>query len=76
MVTTIQLEGKLKHKLEELKIHPRETYSKVIDRLIKNSIGEEGLSPQTIRHIELSLENIKKGRVYSTNEVKKKLRIR
>ena len=75
MVTTIQLEENIRNKLEELKVHPRETYSKVIERLIK--IGtEEELSPQTIKNIELALEDIKKDRVYSTKEVKKKLEIK
>ena len=76
MVTTIQLEERIKNKLEEMKIHPRETYSKVIERLVNLSMEEEELSPQTIKNIEQALEDIKKGRVYSTKEVKKKLGIK
>lgn len=76
MVTTIQLEEEVKSKLEEMKIDPRETYSKVIERLIKNEISEQELSPQTIKNIEEALDDVKKGRVYSTKEVKKRLGIR
>jgi len=76
MVTTIQLEEKVKSKLEEMKMHSRETYNKVIERLIKSSMEEEELSPQTIKNIELALEDVKKGRVHSTKEMKKKLGIK
>lgn len=76
MVTTIQVEERIKNKLEELKLHPKEPYGKVIERLIESSMEEEELSPQTIKDIESALEDVKKGRVYSTGEVKKKLGIR
>lgn len=77
MVTTIQLEERIKNKLEAIKVHPRETYEEVIERLIRLSEEEEkGLSPQTIKNIEQALEDVKKGRVYPTKEVKKKLGIK
>jgi predicted transcriptional regulator len=76
MVTTIQIDEKIKSKLEELKIHSREPYSKVIERLIKYSSEEEELSPETIANIERALDDVKKGRTYSTGEVKKKLGLR
>lgn len=75
MVTTIQLDEKIKEKLEEMKTNPRETYSSVIEKLIENEENEE-LSPQTIKNIEEALEDVKKGRVYSTKDVKKRLGIR
>jgi predicted CopG family antitoxin len=52
MVTTIQIEEKVKTRLKEIKVHPRETYSKVIERLIKHSSEEGELSPETIKNIE------------------------
>lgn len=76
MVTTIQLDEKTKHKLEELKSYSRETYNDVIERLIRSKEEEERLSPSTIKNIESSLADIKKGRVYSTGQVKKKLGLR
>jgi predicted CopG family antitoxin len=77
MVTTIQVQEKTKHKLEELKSHPRETYNEVIERLIEaRDGGEEVLSPQTIKNIESALEDIKKGRIYSTGYMKRRLGLR
>jgi predicted transcriptional regulator len=76
MATTIQIEEKLKSRLEEMKIHPREPYSRVIERLIKYSGEERELSPDTIKNIERALGDVKKGRTYSTGEVKKKLGIK
>lgn len=76
MVTTIQLEERVKNKLEEMKLYPRETYSSIIERLIQLYAEEEELSPQTIKNIERALEDVKKGRVHSTKEVKKRLRIK
>lgn len=75
MATTIQIEEKIKDRLEEMKIHPREPYSRVIERLIKNCDVEGELSPETIRNIEKALVDVKKGRTYSTKEVKRKLGI-
>lgn len=75
MVTTIQVEEKIKHRLEELKAYSRETYNEVIERLIENNVDRGRLSENTLKNIELSLEDIRKGRVYTTKEVKKKLGI-
>jgi len=76
MVTTIQLEERIKNKLEEIKMYPRETYGRVIERLIQLSSEEEELSTETIKNIELALEDVKKGRIYSSKEVKNKLGIK
>lgn len=75
MVTTIQLEEKIKRQLEELKNHPRETYNEVLERLVKMATKEteEALSSQAIKNIQKSLEDIKAGRVSSHEEVKKRL---
>ncbi len=72
MVTTIQVEEKVRHRLEEMKTHRRETYNEVIKRLMASSRQEEILSEQSLKNIESALEDIKKGRVYSTNDVRKK----
>jgi predicted transcriptional regulator len=45
-------------------------------RLNKIKTDEGELSPQTIKRIKKSLEDIKAGRTYSTEEVKKKLGIK
>ena len=75
MVTTIQLEEKVKEMLAKMKAHPSETYSKVIERLIANN-EEYELSPKAVRNIEKALDDVKKGRTYSSAEVKKKLKLK
>ena len=35
VTTTIRIEGKTKEKMDKIKIHPRETYDDIINRLIK-----------------------------------------
>jgi|YelNatPaOPRAMG01_1025707.scaffolds.fasta_scaffold01016_34 predicted transcriptional regulator len=75
MKTTIQVEEEVKKMLEELKIHPKESYNLVIKRLTKSKIDEEPLSKETVEAIERGLKDIKEGRFYSTEEVKKRLNI-
>ena len=74
MATSIQLEKRTKAKLEKLKIFPREPYDDVVNRLL-NAVGEdEGiLSEKTIRDLEEGVADIKAGRVYTSEQVKKKL---
>jgi len=76
MRTTIQIDVEMKKMLDELKIHPRESYSSVVKRLIQLKIDEEPLSKETIKKIEDALEDIKKKRVYSTEEVRRILGIK
>ena len=75
MITTIQLGKKTKQQLDKLKNYPHETYNDVLKRLVKNAMEEskEELCPKTIKNIEKSLEDIKAGRVFSLDEVKKRL---
>ncbi|HEX9678386.1 DUF7557 family protein [Nitrososphaera sp.] len=76
MGTTIQLDKKVRDKLKELKLHPGESYNKVVERLIAIKTDEGELSEETIRNIEQSLEDIKAGRTLSMKEVKQRLNIR
>ena len=76
MRTTIQINSETKKLLEEFKIHPREPYYSVIERIIKLKIDEEPLSKETIKKIKLALKDIEKGKTYTTEEVKKRLRIK
>ena len=76
MKTTIQVEEEVRRVLNELKLYPREPYNLVIERLIKSKIDEEPLSKEAIKAIEKGLQDIKEGRVYTTKEVKRKLKIK
>jgi len=75
MVTTIQVEERTKNILDKMKMYPRETYNQIVIRLVKENIEESELSPETIKGIENALDDVKKGRVHSTKEVKKMLGI-
>ena len=74
MVTSIQLEKRTKAKLEKLKIFPRESYDDVVNRLLNVTEEDEGiLSEKTIKDLEEGVADIKAGRVYTSEQVKKKL---
>jgi predicted transcriptional regulator len=74
MVTTIQIDEKLKEKLDELKIHHRETYNELILRLINSfspkKLDKESLietievlsDPETMREIAEALEDYERGK--------------
>ena len=75
-ITTIQIRKVLKKKLDELKAYPNETMDQLIERLADNHIDYEPLSKEDIKGIEKGLADIKAGRVYTLEEVKKKLGIK
>ena len=75
METTIQVKKDLKDKLNSLRLYTHESYDSVIRRLSELAEDEEPLSKETIQRIEMSLKDIKEGRVYTTDEVKKRLKI-
>ncbi|SJK83994.1 DUF7557 family protein [Cuniculiplasma divulgatum] len=75
METTIQIKKDLKERLNSLRLYPKESYDSVIRRLLELAEDEEPLSKDTIEKIEMSLKDIKEGRVYSTDEVRKRLKI-
>ncbi|WMT50231.1 MAG: hypothetical protein RE472_04485 [Thermoplasmatales archaeon] len=58
-----------------MKLYQKESYDSVIRRLLELAEDEEPLSKDTIERIEMSLKDIKEGRVYSTDEVSKRLKI-
>jgi PHD/YefM family antitoxin component YafN of YafNO toxin-antitoxin module len=73
MITTIQVDNKLKEKLDKLKIHHRETYNELITRLIENcspvKMDKESLTetievlsdPKTMRNIAEAMERFERG---------------
>jgi predicted CopG family antitoxin len=73
MITTIQLDSKVKEKLDKLKIHERESYNEVIARLVmecrNTKVDEESLKetieilsdPETLKDIAEALEEVEKG---------------
>ncbi|MCL4412028.1 MAG: hypothetical protein M1526_01550 [Candidatus Thermoplasmatota archaeon] len=85
MVTTIQIDERVKAKLDELKIHHRESYNELISRLIASSSPDiadreslletlEILSdPEMMKGIARGIKDFNEGRIKSLREIKKEL---
>ena len=72
-MTTVQLRPETKGKLDDLKLHPRETYDELIDRLADAAYDDEPLSSEEIEDIRASEKDIKAGRVRSLRDIMKDL---
>ena len=70
--STIKLSKKLKNDLRKQMNHPRETYEAVIARLVKIT-QDDVLPKEVIKNIEEGVADIKAGRVYTSEQVKKRL---
>ncbi len=70
--STIKLSKKLKNDLRKQMNHPRETYEVVIARLLKIT-QDDVLPKEVIKNIEEGVADIKAGRVYTSEQVKKRL---
>lgn len=62
-----------KARLNDLKLHARESYNDVIHRLLDAHIDDEPLSDEEIAKIEGALADIKKGCYISHDQVKREL---
>jgi len=72
-MTTVQLRQETKEKLNGLKLHPRETYDELIDRLADSAYDDEPLSDEEIDDIRASENDIKSGRIRSLHDILKDL---
>ncbi len=73
-VTTIQIHGSVKDRLDALKDFERETYEDVIVKML-DVVAEENmeLSAQTKREIEEARKRFRKGEFVTEAEMKKRL---
>ncbi|MEN6341200.1 MAG: hypothetical protein ABFC89_01435 [Methanospirillum sp.] len=71
--TTVQLRSETKAKLDDLKLHPRETYDELIGRLADAAYDDEPLSDEEIEAIRSSENDIRAGRVRSLREIMRDL---
>jgi predicted transcriptional regulator len=71
--STIKLSKKIKNDLKKQMNHPGETYEDVITRLLKITQEDDLLSKQVIKNIEEGIADIKAGRVYTSEQVRKRL---
>lgn len=68
--TTVQIPLALKARLTAMKIHPRETYADVLERILEDL---EELGPQTRRAVEKSRSEFKAGKYKTLDEVKREM---
>jgi predicted transcriptional regulator len=71
--TTVQLRPETKEKLDDLKLHPRETYDELINRLADAAYDDESLSDEELEDIRASEKDIRAGRVRSLRDIMKDL---
>lgn len=72
MATTIQISKELLEELKARKLYSKESYEEIIWDLIEDT---SELSEETMKNIREAEEDIKAGRVYTLEEVKKELGI-
>jgi len=72
MDTTIQISRELLEKLQQMKIHNKESYEDLIWDLIEDRME---FSEETKKNIAQSEKEIKEGKTTSIEEIKKKLGI-
>jgi predicted transcriptional regulator len=69
----VEINPKVKDRLDHLKLHPAESYSDVIDRLASFALDEGSLDPETEEKISEALKDLKEGRFFTSQEVSKML---
>ena len=70
MATTIQVSSKLLESLKKRKLYDKESYEEVIWDLMEDSME---ISEETKRSIDRSLKEMKAGKFYTHEQVKKRL---
>lgn len=70
MITTIQVSVELAEELKARKMLPRESYEDIIRSLLEDS---KQLNEETLKDIEKSRAEIKAGKYYSLDDLKKEL---
>ena len=68
--TTIQLSQDMKKTLEGMKLHPRETYEEVLERLLEDL---RELNDQTKKEIERAIREIKASKYRTHQQLKDEL---
>ncbi|VVB71818.1 Uncharacterised protein [uncultured archaeon] len=69
----VEIDPKVRDRLDHLKLHPTESYSDVIDRLASIILDEEPLDSETEKKIDEALKDLKEGRSFTSQEVRKML---
>jgi ABC-type Zn uptake system ZnuABC Zn-binding protein ZnuA len=70
MSTTIQIEKEVRDELSTMKIHSRETYNDVLERILEDL---QELNQETKKEIEKALKEIKSGKSKKHEDLKKEM---
>lgn len=70
MATTIQVSNSIKKKLDQMKVHKRESYNEVIENMLED---EKELNGRTKREIKEARKGIAEDEYLTHKEVKRKL---
>jgi BMFP domain-containing protein YqiC len=68
--TTVQIPVTMKARLNAMKIHPRETYADVLERILEDL---QELGPETRRAVEKSRREYKAGKYKTLDDVKREM---
>ena len=71
--STISVSAELKKRLNELKLHPKESYTDVISRLVAWAEDPDPLSDEEIGGIKEALDDMKAGHMRSSNDIRRDL---
>lgn len=68
--TTVQLSKEMKKTLQAMKLHPRETYEEVLERLLEDL---RELNEETKREIEKAIREIRAGKYHTHAQLKEEM---
>jgi predicted transcriptional regulator len=69
----VEIKPRVKDRLDHLKLHPDESYNDVIDRLANSALDEEPLDLETQAKIAEAMKDLKEGRYFTSQEIRKML---
>ena len=68
--TTVQIERSLKARLDKMKLHSRESYNDVLERILEDL---EDISPAALRRYDEISKQVKAGKYKTHEQVKREL---
>ena len=73
MSSTMKVSQKIKGRLEKTRNYPREPLEDVVKRLLEHYAWDITLTDQEVKDVQEGLDDIKNGRVYTTEQLNKEL---
>ncbi len=73
--TTIQISSNTLERMKSLKSHERQSYDDLLNSIF-DDVNEEVLSSEEIEEIKIALDEVKRGEVYSIEQVAKELGVK